>query len=105
MKPKMKSKMDQKWIKNGSKRPTVNDPNIHTTRMREMRKDIAVIETSNCDLRNNHLKERRESGDSEYTKLVGYKSKASSCRKVASFHDAGWDEYFGMFLVNDTQTG
>jgi hypothetical protein len=27
MKPKMKSKMDQKWIKNGSKRPTVNDPN------------------------------------------------------------------------------
>jgi hypothetical protein len=71
--------------------------------MREMGKDIAVIETSHCNFRNNHLKERRESG--ENTKLVRRKSKAGSCRKVASFHDTGWDEYLGMFLVDDTQTG
>ena len=71
--------------------------------MREMRKDIAIIETSHCDFRNNHLKERRESG--ENTKLVRRKSKAGSCRKVASFHDTGWDEYSGMFFVDDTQTG
>jgi hypothetical protein len=68
-----------------------------------MRKDIGVIETSHSDFRNNHLKERRESR--ENTKLVRCKSKTGSCRKVASFHDTGWDKYFGMILVDDLQPG
>jgi uncharacterized protein YxeA len=71
--------------------------------MREMRKNIAVIETSHSDFRNNHLKERRESG--ENTKLVRCKSKTGSCRKIASFHDTGRDEHFRMILVDDLQTG
>jgi hypothetical protein len=71
--------------------------------MREMRKDIAVIETSHCDFRNNHFKECRESG--ENTKLVRCKTKTGSGREVSSFHDTGWDEYFGMLLMDDAQTG
>jgi len=70
--------------------------------MREVTKDIAVIKTSHCDFRNNHFKERRESG--ENTKLVRCKSKTGSCREVASFHDTGWDEYFRMLLMDDLQT-
>ena len=70
--------------------------------MREMRKDIAVIKMSHIDFRNNHLKKRRESG--ENTKLVRCKSKTGSGRKVASFHDTGWDENMGimMFLVDNS---
>ena len=68
--------------------------------MREMRKDIAVIKTSHSDFRNNHLKEHPQSG--ENTKLVRCKSKTGSGRKVASFHDTGWDENMGMFLVDNS---
>lgn len=64
-----------------------------------MAKDVAIVETSHCDFRNNHFKERRKSG--ENTKLVGCETKTGSCREVASFHDTGWDKYFGMFLMDD----
>ena len=71
--------------------------------MREMRKDIAIIETSHRDFRNNHFKESREGG--ENTKLVRCKSEAGSGGKVASFHNTRWYKYFGMSLVDDAQTG
>lgn len=71
--------------------------------MREMAKNIAVVEARHGDLRDDHFQECRESG--EYTKLVFVESESGCSGEVASLHDTRCDEDFGVFLVNDRQTG
>lgn len=70
--------------------------------MREMTEDVAVVQSCHGDLRNNHLEERREGG--ENTELVSVETKAGGCSEVTAFHDTGWNEHFGMFLVDHLET-
>ena len=71
--------------------------------MREMGEDIAVVQSCHGDLRNNHLKERREGG--ENAELVSVETKPSGCSKITAFHDTRWNEYLWMLLVNHLETG
>ena len=70
--------------------------------MREVAENIAVVQSCHGDLRNNHLKECREGG--ENTELVSIEAEASGRSKVTAFHDTGWNEHFGMFLVDYLET-
>jgi len=63
---------------------------------------VAIVQTRHGDLRNDHLKEGRESGKDP--KLVGFETKARRGGKVSAFHDAGGNKHFGMSLVNHLQT-
>ena len=69
--------------------------------MREMRKNVAVIEASHGDFRNNHLKECRKSR--EDTEFIRGESKTSRSGEVAAFHDTRRNENLGVLLVDNFQ--
>lgn len=75
---------------------------ILTTRMREMRQDITVVQSCHRNLRNDHFKESRKRR--EYTEFIRRKAKSGGRRIISAFHDSRWNEDFGMFLVDDFQT-
>lgn len=75
----------------------------HTTSMREMRENIAVVQPCHGNFGDDHLKEGREGR--EDTKFIGLEPETSCSREVSSFHDSGRDENLRMLLVNDFQTG
>jgi len=64
--------------------------------------DIALVQACHGDLRDDHLKECRKGG--ENTELVSVKTEPSGCSKVTAFHNTGWNEHFGMFLVDHFET-
>jgi hypothetical protein len=68
----------------------------------EVAKYIAVIESCHGDFRDDHLQERREGR--EDTELVMIKTETSSSRIVATLHDTGRNENFGVLLVDHLQT-
>ena len=75
----------------------------HTTGVREVTKNIAVVQASHGDFGNDHLQEGREGG--EDAELVRVEPETGCGREVATLHNAGRDENLGMFLMDDLQTG
>lgn len=66
-----------------------------------MRQDIAVVETSHCDLGDNHLEESREGR--EDTELIWSESESSGSREVTTLHDTRGDEDFWVLLVDNLE--
>ena len=72
------------------------------TRVREMREDIAVVETGHGDLGDNHLQEGGKGGEDARLSLL--ETKSSSGREITTFHDPGSNKHLRMFLVDDLET-
>ena len=70
--------------------------------MREVAQDVAEVETSHGDFGNDHLQEGGESG--EDTELLLVETKTGCGTEVTTLHDAGGNEHFRVFLVDDLQT-
>lgn len=68
-----------------------------------MAEDIAVVQSSHGNLGHDHLEEGREGR--EDTKLVLVEPKSSSSTEIAALHDTGWNEDFGVLLMDHLQTG
>lgn len=66
--------------------------------MREMTENVAVVQPSHGDLRNNHLQEGRESRKD--AKLVFVEPKPSRGGEIAPFHDPRGEEDFRMLLMD-----
>jgi hypothetical protein len=67
-----------------------------------MAKDVAVVQASHGDLRDDHLKEGRECR--EDTELALLKAEAGGGREVATLHDTGRNKDLRMLLVNALET-
>jgi len=73
------------------------------TAMREVAKEVAVIQPGHGDLGDTHLKESGKGG--EDTLLLFVETETGSCGEVATLHDTGGDEHLGVLLVDDLETG
>ena len=76
---------------------------LHTARMGKVTENITVVQTRHCNFGDHHFEEGRECG--EDAKLIVVESEAGGGREVASFHDSGGHEDFGVLLVDDLQSG
>lgn len=68
-----------------------------------MAQNVTIVQPGHGYLGDDHLQESRECRkDAE---LVRCKTESGSSRIVATLHDSGRNEDFGMLLMNDFQTG
>ena len=67
-----------------------------------MTKDVAVVQTSNSDFRDNHLQEGGERR--EDTELILVETETCSGTEVATLHDTRRDEDLRVFLVDGLET-
>lgn len=73
--------------------------------VREVRQHRAAVQTGHGDLRDAHLQERGEGGEHTLALAVAAKAEPGRGGEVASLHDTGGDEGFGVLGGDGLQTG
>ena len=73
------------------------------TGVREVAEDVAVVQTSHGDLRDNHLEESRERRENAI--FAFFKTKTGCSGEVPPLHDTGGNEDHRVLLVDDLEAG